>query len=88
MEKVTKAYGYYIYRKVADDEDASWKRIKKVKYGSTTSYVDTKAETGVKYIYAVKAYTRVNGKNVFSGMNRSERVPRLSEPFRKSQLLS
>ena len=72
-KKVTKAYGYYIYRKVADDEDASWKRIKKVKYGSTTSYVDTKAETGVKYIYAVKAYTRVNGKNVFSGMNRSEK---------------
>lgn len=72
-KKVTKAYGYYIYRKVADDEDASWKRIKKVKYGSTTSYVDTKAETGVKYIYAVKAYTRVNGKNVFSDMNRSEK---------------
>lgn len=72
-KKVTKAYGYYIYRKVADDEDASWKRIKKVKYGSTTSYVDTKAETGVKYIYAVKAYTRVKGKNVFSDMNRSEK---------------
>lgn len=72
-KKVTKAYGYYIYRKVADDEDAAWKRIKKVKYGSTTSYVDTKAETGVKYIYAVKAYTRVDGKNVFSDMNRSEK---------------
>ena len=46
---------------------------KKGEDGSTTSYVDTKAETGVKYIYAVKAYTRVNGKNVFSGMNRSEK---------------
>ena len=44
-----------------------------MKYGSTTSYVDTKAETGVKYIYAVKAYTRVKGKNVFSDMNRSEK---------------
>ncbi|MBU5430597.1 hypothetical protein KQI22_11070 [Kineothrix sp. MSJ-39] len=70
-KKVTKAYGYYIYRKVADDEDAAWKRIKKVKYGSTTSYVDSKAETGVKYIYTVKAYTKVNGKNVFSAMNKS-----------------
>lgn len=72
-KKVTKAYGYYVYRKVAGDEDAAWKRIKKVRYGSTTSYVDTKAETGVKYIYSVKAYTKVNGKNVFSDLNKTEK---------------
>lgn len=72
-KKVTKAYGYYIYRKEVNNEDASWKRIKKVRYGSTTSYVDTKAETGVKYIYAVKAYTKVNGKTVFSDLNKTEK---------------
>lgn len=86
-KKVTKAYGYYIYRKVADDEDATWKRIKKVRYGSTTSYVDTKAETGVKYIYAVKAYTKVNGKNVFSDMNKSEKGAKVVKAVPKKPVI-
>lgn len=75
-KKVTKAYGYYVYRREVGNEDSTWKRVKKVKYGSTTSTIDMKAETGVKYVYAVKAYTVVNGKKIFSDMVKSEKSVR------------
>ncbi len=52
--KVDGASGYYIYRKV---EGGSYSRIKKIDSGSVTSYYDTTAESGTKYIYAVKAYS-------------------------------
>lgn len=65
-KKVTKAYGYRIYRREYGNEDSKWKRVKTVKYGDTTSVYDTKAEVGVTYEYAVKAYTKINGKTIYS----------------------
>lgn len=68
-KEVANAYGYYIYRKEANNEDAQWKRIKTVKLGDTTSYVDTKATIGTTYVYSVKAYTKVNGKKISGDMD-------------------
>lgn len=65
-KRVTKAYGYCVYRKEKGNPDSEWKKIKTVKYGDTTSAYDKKAEPGITYLYTVKAYTKVNGKKVYS----------------------
>lgn len=61
-KKVSGAYGYYVYRK--EKGSSSWRKIANVKNGSAVTYNDTKAVTGKKYIYTVKAYAKakVNGK--------------------------
>lgn len=60
-KKVSSASGYYVYRKTSD---GSWKKIATIKSGSTLSYKDKNA-SGV-YYYAVKAYTKLDGKTVVS----------------------
>lgn len=61
-KKVSGAYGYYVYRK--ERGSSTWRKVANVKNGGTVTYNDTKAVTGKKYTYTVKAYTKakVNGK--------------------------
>lgn len=61
-KKVSGAYGYYVYRK--ERGSSTWRKIANVKNGGTVTYNDTKAVTGKKYLYTVKAYAKakVNGK--------------------------
>ncbi|MCD8015491.1 MAG: fibronectin type III domain-containing protein [Lachnospiraceae bacterium] len=54
--KVSKASGYYIYRKTGS---GSYKKIKTIKKAATTSYSDTtvKSKNGTKYTYKVVPYS-------------------------------
>ncbi len=61
-KKIEGADGYVIYRKVKSTD--SWKRIKTIKSGGTTSYTNTGLKG--KYMYALKAYHTENGKNHYS----------------------
>lgn len=58
-EKVSYAHGYYVYRKKAD---GAWKKIGTVKGNKTFTYKD-KPGAGA-YLYSVRAYRTVNGKNI------------------------
>lgn len=48
---VTGAKGYYVYRKTGNND--GWTYLGKT---SSTSYIDTTAKKGIKYLYIVKAY--------------------------------
>lgn len=61
-KKIEGADGYVVYRKVKSTD--SWKRIKTIKSGGTTSYTNTGLKG--KYMYAMKAYHTENGKNHYS----------------------
>lgn len=63
-KKVGGANGYLVYRKTTNPS-AKYEKIADIKNGNTVSFKDTKAKSGVQYIYTVKAY---NGK-VNSGYN-------------------
>ena len=52
--KVSKSSGYIVYRKTVD---GSWVKLKKIKDPAVTSFVDKSAKSGVKYVYALKAYS-------------------------------
>lgn len=60
-ESVTGATGYRIYRKQAN---SSWTRIKTITGSNITSYTDSTLETGQRYYYTVRAYKKVDNKNV------------------------
>ena len=67
----TKSYGaqgYVVYRKTAGGK---WKRIATLKGTSTLSYNDKKISATTVYEYAVRAYRKINGKNVTSGYKSS-----------------
>ncbi len=59
--KASSATGYYLYRKKTDH--GSYKKIKTIKNGSTTSYTDTgvKNKDGIMYTYKIVPYNS-NGK--------------------------
>lgn len=56
--------GYRVYRKT---EGGSWKSLKVIYDGTTSSYIDTAASTGTTYIYTVKAFHRDAVKPWWSG---------------------
>ena len=57
---ITGATGYKVYRaEYTNGKWTGWKSVKTITKGSTVSWTDTKAKSGVKYKYTVKA---VNGK--------------------------
>lgn len=60
-ERESWADGYYVYRKT---QGGKWNLIATV--GSTLSYLDKKAEPGIKYIYTVRAF-RKSGSGVIRG---------------------
>ncbi|MDO4276199.1 MAG: fibronectin type III domain-containing protein [Eubacteriales bacterium] len=59
-KKVSKASGYYIYRKLPSDK--KWKTVKTITKGTAVTYTDTKLTPGKQYMYTVRAYQTVNGK--------------------------
>lgn len=56
-KKVSKATGYYVYRKKVG---GGYSRIATVKSGSTVSYTDKSAKNGTSYAYTVAAYNGVS----------------------------
>ena len=53
--RVTGATGYIVYRKGAGED---WARIADIKNGSTVSYTDKTAASGMTYTYTVRAYNK------------------------------
>ncbi|MGN0517304.1 MAG: CAP domain-containing protein [Acutalibacteraceae bacterium] len=51
--KISKAAGYYVYRKTSS---TGWSKIATIKSASTVSYTDPKAVSGTSYYYTVRAY--------------------------------
>ena len=69
--KVAGANGYYVYRR---QSGKSWSRIKIIASGSTISWQDKDIKALTSYIYAVRAYRTVNGKNILGGYTQSSTV--------------
>ena len=65
--KAKEADGYMIYR--STKKNSGYKLIKTVS-ASKKSYTDTKAKSGKKYYYYVKAYKKVNGKKVYGEISK------------------
>lgn len=59
---VAGASGYKIYRKT---QNTSWAGIATIHDKSVLSYDDETASCGVKYTYTVRAYRKVNSKNIY-----------------------
>ncbi len=64
-KKLNNVSGYEVYRRY---NKKTWSRLKDV--SQKTSYRDSKAVTGRKYQYAVKAYRIVNGKKTYGPMSK------------------
>ena len=61
--KVSNASGYKIYRKA---NGGSYKLVKTITSGSTTSWKNTSVKKGTNYTYKVKAYYNNGSKNIYS----------------------
>ena len=61
-EKVPRAAGYVVYRKV----NGKYKKIATIKKGSTTEYTVKNLKSGSKYYFYVKAYIKTWGKTRYS----------------------
>lgn len=68
-----KCDGYYIYRK---KKGGSYQLIKKISNRNTSTYLDKKAQKGVSYYYAVKAYVKEPYGNTYSKYKSSSAVKR------------
>ncbi|MCD7886974.1 MAG: leucine-rich repeat protein [Clostridiales bacterium] len=68
--KVSGATGYRIYRKTSS---SSWKSVKTISKGTTTSWVDDEdnLKSGTTYTYTVKAYVKKNDVTTWSGYNKT-----------------
>ena len=59
--KITGATGYKVYRsQYSNGKWSSWKGMKTINNGSTVTWTDTSAKSGVKYKYTVKAVSGTN----------------------------
>ncbi|MCD7837576.1 MAG: fibronectin type III domain-containing protein, partial [Clostridiales bacterium] len=75
--EVTGATGYRVYRKA--DGETSWTAVKSST--TSTSYTDTTAQSGTVYSYTVRAYTKVNGSNIWGSYDASGKsIVRLNAP--------
>ena len=68
-----KCDGYYIYRK---KKGGSYQLIKKISNRNTATYLDKKAQKGVSYYYAVKAYVKEPYGNTYSKYKSSSVIKR------------
>ena len=64
-KKVAGASAYVVYR----CENGKWKLLTRTK---SLYYIDSKAKKGITYRYAVKAYSTVNQKNVYSSKSNTK----------------
>ena len=67
-KKVSGVSGYKIYRSI---NGSSWKTLKTISGSTKVTYTDSKLQPGYKYSYTVRAYKKVNGKNVWSNYNKN-----------------
>lgn len=63
--KITGAYGYRIKR--STDEDGTYKVVKTIKSGNTTSYKDTSVKAGKNYYYTVETMVKTGDNICYSG---------------------
>ena len=63
--KITGAYGYRIKR--STDEDGTYKVVKTIKSGNTTSYKDTSVKAGKTYYYTVETMVKTGHNICYSG---------------------
>lgn len=63
--KITGAYGYRIKR--GTDEDGTYKVVKTIKSGNTTSYKDTSVKAGKTYYYTVETMVKTGDNICYSG---------------------
>ena len=63
--KNSKATGYQIYRK-ATYNSKKYVKVKTIKKNKTTTWLNTKLKSDREYFYAIRSYTKVNGKNYYS----------------------
>ena len=68
-KKANDVTGYRIYR--YDVKSKSYKLIKNISNNSTISYTDSKLESATNYIYKIKSYKVINGKNYYSDYSSS-----------------
>lgn len=59
-KKVSGANGYVLYRSTS--KNGTYKKIKTISSGSTTSYTNSNLSSGKTYYYKIKARNKVNGK--------------------------
>ena len=63
--KSSYATGYTLYRR--EKGSSTYHKIATIKNRNTLSYTDKKAVNGKTYVYKVRAYKKVDGKNYYSG---------------------
>lgn len=63
--KIIGAYGYRIKR--STDEDGTYKVVKTIKSGNTTSYKDTSVKAGKTYYYTVETMVKTGDNICYSG---------------------
>ena len=71
--KVTGATGYIVYRKTGT---GSWSRVADIKSGSTVSYTDKTAKSGMTYTYTVRAYSG----STMGDWSSTKTIKRLADP--------
>lgn len=62
--KISGASGYRVYR--STKASSGFASIAVIKNGATVTYTDSTAIPGTQYYYTIRAYTTVDGKNVYS----------------------
>lgn len=67
--------GYVVYRKI---DSSSWKKVTTITSNSTYVYFDKDVKVGYTYSYTVKAYKKINGKNVYSSYDKKGKSGKLS----------
>ena len=70
-KKVSGADGYVIYQKVGS---GSYKKIKTITSGKTTSYTKKKLSANKKYTYKIKAYKMVGSKKIYGSYSSTKSV--------------
>ncbi len=78
-KKAEGANGYEIERKVSGN--STFKKIKTIKSGSTVKWTDKSVQTGLKYVYRIRAYRTVGGSKVWGNYSAEKSVtPTLAAP--------
>lgn len=72
---VKEATGYIVYRKV---NSSSWKKVKTITSNPVYVYYDRDVKVGYTYTYTVKAYKKINGKNIYSSYDRKGKSGKLT----------
>lgn len=80
--KSSYAQGYTLYRR--EKGSSSYHKIATIKSRNTLSYTDKKAVTGKTYVYKVRAYKTVSGKNYYSGGTTAQASSKLAQATLRS----